>query len=252
MKIVSWNLRCPWADADGKNAVIHRAGFAYDKIRKEKPDVIAFQEIVPETYELLEKMLPEYEFFGSQRTADYSQEGLYVAWRRESFALMGAEVFWLSPTPYVAGSRFADQSDCSRVCIMTKLRDLKTNECYRFWDVHLDHVSDNARKLGLECLFDFVRFYSQKDATPHVILGDFNATPDSDTMAWCENQEGFVNASDEIAETFHNFGKISNYKIDYVYLSERLKEKVEKTEIWTDEHDGIYLSDHYPLVTTLK
>ena len=252
MKIVSWNFRCQWDQEDGKNCVIHRAGFAYDKIAKEKPDVIAFQEIRPVAFELLKKLLPEYEFFGSQRTATYGEEGLYVAWRKESCVLMGSEVFWLSPTPYVAGSRFEKQSSCSRVCPMVKLRDLKTNECVRVWDIHLDHISDEARQLGLKCLFDFVKHFSVMDSTPHIILGDFNARPDSVTMAWCEEQKGFTDVSKGLQTTFHGFGKCDNEKIDYIYVSDELKDKVEKTELWTDERDGIYLSDHYPVCMYLK
>ncbi|MBQ5926492.1 MAG: hypothetical protein IIX01_01055, partial [Clostridia bacterium] len=239
MKIVTWNFRCVWANVDGKNSVINRAGFAYDKILKERPEMIAFQEIAPITFELLKKILPEYEFFGSQRTADYSEEGLYIAFRKDLFALMGGEIFWLSPTPYVAGSRFENQSWCSRVCVMAKLRDLKTNECYRFWNVHLDHISDEARRQGVECLFEMIKHFSVMDTTPHVVLGDFNATPDSETMKWCDSQIGFTDVSKGFQTTYHGFGTITDAKIDYVYLSDSIQEKVEKTEIWTDEHDGV-------------
>lgn len=252
MKIVSWNFRCPWNWTDGKNCVIHRIGYAYDKVFGEKPDIIAFQEIKPITFELLKKTFSEYEFFGSQRTANFDEEGLYIAWRKDSCAMMGGEVFWLSPKPYEAGSRFEKQSSCSRVCVMVKLRDLKTNECIRLWDVHLDHVSDEARRLGLQCLFEFVERFSAMDSTPHVILGDFNATPESETMQWCERQKGFSDVSKGFQTTFHDFGKCNDQKIDYVYVSDSIKERVEKTTLWTDEHDGVYLSDHYPVVMTLK
>ena len=251
MKIVSWNFRCQWDRADGKNCVIHRAGYAYDKIAKERPEVIAFQEIRPVTFELLKKLLPEYDFFGSQRTAEFGEEGLYIAWRKDSFALMGSETFWLSPTPYVAGSRFQNQSDCTRVCVMAKLRDLKTNECYRLWNIHLDHISDEARRLGLECLFKFIGHFSVMDTTPHIVLGDFNATPESETMQWCEAQKGFTDVSKGFETTFHGFGTENNFKIDFIYVSDELVAKTQKTELWTDEHDGVYLSDHYPVCLTV-
>lgn len=251
MKIVTWNFRCQWDQIDGKNSVIHRAGFAYDKIQKEKPDVVAFQEIREITLELLQKMLPEYEFFGSQRTANFGQEGLYVAWRKESCALMGGEVFWLSPTPYTPGSRFDNQSECSRVCVMAKIRDKKTNETYRVWDVHLDHISDEARREGLNCLFTFVDRYSKVDSTPHVVLGDFNATPNSDTMRSCGNESGLVDVTDNLTATFHDFGKCGE-KIDYVFVSEGISGEVKEVVAWTDEHDGVYLSDHYPISVTLR
>ena len=253
MKIVTWNVRCVWkAEVDGINSFVHRAGLIYEKISAEKPDAIAFQEVTPQILELLKRVLPEYGFFGSGRLEDYGGEGLYIAWHKDSFALMGGEVFWLSPTPYVAGSRFETQSDCPRVCPMVKLRDLKTNECMRLWNIHLDHVSDEARRLGLKCLFDFVEHFSEMDSTPHIILGDFNATPESETMTWCEEREGITDVSKGFQTTFHGFGRRDDEKIDYIYVSNVLKEKVRKTELWTDEHDGVYLSDHYPVCMEIK
>lgn len=43
MKIVTFNLRCPWEDPDGINGFINRAGRIVNKIRTEMPDVICFQ-----------------------------------------------------------------------------------------------------------------------------------------------------------------------------------------------------------------
>ena len=45
MKVLSFNIRCPWRDRDGINDFIHRAGLIYDKIETEQPEVIAFQEV---------------------------------------------------------------------------------------------------------------------------------------------------------------------------------------------------------------
>ena len=44
MKITTFNIRCKF-DTDGINSFVHRAGFIFHKIQKEKPDVIAFQEV---------------------------------------------------------------------------------------------------------------------------------------------------------------------------------------------------------------
>ena len=53
MKFVTFNIRCqPYLD--GINAFIHRAGMIYDKIQKETPDVVCFQEVVPFQLEFLQ------------------------------------------------------------------------------------------------------------------------------------------------------------------------------------------------------
>ena len=36
-------------------------------------------------------------------------------------------------------------------------------------------------------------------------------------------------------------------KIDYIFVSEELSNAFVKSEVWKDSHDGIFLSDHYPV-----
>jgi endonuclease/exonuclease/phosphatase family metal-dependent hydrolase len=250
VKIVTFNLRCQWIN-DGINGFIHRAGFIYDKVRKELPAVICFQEVIPASLELLKKMLPEYEFFGQYRSKNYDGEGLFTAVLKDGFECVAFETFWLSPTPYVAGSRFEKQSECPRVCIMTKIRNKATGELFRTFNVHLDHVSDEARVLGLDCVVDFINSYNQKQALPVVLLGDFNAFPDSETIKHCEACGFLKELTKEVCGTFHGFGQTSQ-KIDYIYTTEEFALRCESAKKWEDVHEGIFLSDHYPVCVEIK
>lgn len=251
MKIVSFNIRCPWRDRDGKNDFIHRAGMVYDKIKTELPEVIAFQEVKAPTLTLLERMLPEYSFFGTMREQDYTGEGLYTAVRKDACAFLGTEVFWLSPTPYVAGSRFPDQSKCPRICLVTKIRHLATNRVLRVMNLHLDHVSDAARQQGIACVFSFLDGFEKRETLPTVILGDFNAEPADCVMHTCRARAGLFDTTAEIPVTFHGYGTTEK-KIDYIFLSEAWRDRVQGVTAWTDVHEGIYLSDHYPVCLELN
>ena len=247
MKIVSFNLRCCWRQ-DEQNAFVCRAGLIYEKITAELPEIIAFQEVVPQSLEILQRTLPEYEFFGSMRESNFAGEGLYTAFRKDTFALMASDVFWLSPTPYIPASRFEKQSYCPRVCISVKLRNLKTMETCRVINVHLDHESDEARKLGLQCIYEYIHRQDGVDKQPTVMLGDFNATPDTETMQSVFAQAWLFEASQQITgTTFHVFGKRTDCKIDYIFVTEEWKNRVANACTWTDEYSGTYLSDHYPV-----
>ena len=251
MKILTFNARCPWKGYDGINDFIHRAGFIYDKFHTETPDVIAFQEIRENSRDLLQKMLPEYEFFGTLREENYSVEGLYTAIRKNDYVFMGSEVFWLSPTPYKVASKFPEQSGCSRICLMTIVRNTNTNELFRFLNIHLDHITGPAQMLGLKCVFDFIDEYDRRNKLPTILLGDFNVAPDSETIKFADAKKGFFEATKDIKVTFHEFGK-DKRKLDYIYLSDDLKCRVESVKTWEDSHEGIYLSDHYPVCLILK
>jgi endonuclease/exonuclease/phosphatase family metal-dependent hydrolase len=133
---------------------------------------------------------------------------------------------------------------------MTKIRNRKTNEVFRLLNLHLDHISEEARVLGLKCVFDFMDSYDNKEKIPTVLLGDFNARPDGDVIKSCHERKGMFEVTKDIDVTFHNYGK-KGIKLDYIFLSDEWKDRGVKTETWTDCHEGIYLSDHYPVCLTV-
>lgn len=247
VKIVSFNLRCVWK-GDGVNAFIFRAGMVYDKIMREMPDVIAFQEMTANHLELLKRMLPEYVFCGQFRSENYAGEGLFTAVRKDAWAVIAYETFWISPTPYVAGSRFEDQSDCPRICVVTQIRNRNTGKMLRLYNIHLDHISDAARIKGIRCVFEKMEEFNGKLPLPSVVLGDYNATADSDTIRFCNDYKtpAMYDVTDKIPATFHDYGKCAA-KIDYIYVTEELKRAFLASSVWADEREGVYLSDHYPV-----
>ena len=246
-KIVSFNLRCVWK-GDGINAFIFRAGMIYDKIMREMPDVLAFQEMSTDHLELLKRMLPEYNFCGQFRSKNYSGEGVFTAVRKNVWDVIAYETFWISPTPYVAGSRFEDQSECPRICVVSQVRNRETGKMLRIYNIHLDHISDAARINGIRCVFEKMEEFNRKLPLPSLVLGDYNAYPDSETMRFCNDYKTPVmyDVTEQIPVTFHDFGR-RGVKIDYIYVTEELKGACVASGIWEDERDGIYLSDHYPI-----
>lgn len=251
MKIVTWNLRCLWS-GDGINAFLHRAGMIYEKIDKEKPELIAFQEVVAESLAFLRKIFPEYIFFGQMRSENYDGEGLCIAIRKDAFDFLGGETFWLSPTPYIAGTRFKKQSNCPRICVYTLVRHKTTGQCFRIYNIHLDHESDEARQFGLQCVIKYMEQQAEKQEACDVLLGDFNAEPESGVMQMQNERKEWIEVTTSITETFHGFGKVHNCKIDYIFLSRAFKQKIVSECTWTDCHEGIYLSDHYPVCIELE
>lgn len=251
MKIVTFNLRCVW-NKEGKNSFIHRAGLIYDKISREMPDVMAFQECTPQIMELMEKMFPEYAFCGQYRSENYWGEGLFVAVKKTDWTVLSYESFWLSPTPYVAGSRFPIQSDCPRICNVVQIRGKESGKMLRIFNVHLDHISDEARIEGIKCLLEKMEEFNARLALPAVILGDFNAGPECSTIKYCNEYEKtpLCDVTKDIPLTYHGWGGVlipEWEKIDYIYVSGGLEKALSDVGLWKDVSDGIYLSDHYPV-----
>ena len=251
IKIVTWNIRYA-TDGDGINNFIHRSGMIRQKIKAELPELIAFQEVTDASHAPLEEMLPEYYFLGIMRSKSFDNEGLYIAARKDAFEVIGLETVWLSETPYEAGSRFENQSICPRVCTMLYVRHRESNFRMRIFDLHLDHISEEARMLGMRATLDFVESYDAKEKLPTVILGDYNAGPDCSTIKYCNEYEKtpLFDVTKDIPLTYHGFGGLlipEWEKIDYIYVTGELEKRHISTEIWDTCKNGIYLSDHYPV-----
>ena len=249
MRVVCYNLRyMPNTTMDGINNFVHRAGMIFEKIFAEMTDIIGFQEVLPRQHMYLERMLTEYTIVGQFRDADFLGEGNFVALRKDRFQVLGYDTFWLSPTPYEPGSRFEGQSDCPRICNVIRVRHKLNNQIFRIFNTHLDHVGEEARVKGIKCILDELERLNAITEFPAMIMGDFNAYPDSETIRLCETYEKYplVDVTAGLAGTFHSFGK-TNTKIDYLYMTDELAAKVTAYGQWDDVQNGCYLSDHTPI-----
>lgn len=249
MKIVTFNLRCMYK-GDGINSFVHRAVLLADKIEDEKPDVVAFQEVKAPSLKILERLLPDYILVGQLRDADYGGEGLYTAIRKDTCQVLGFETIWLSPTPYVPGSRFENQSRFPRICLQAMVRHYESGQVIRLFNLHLDHISEEAKVLGMEAALSYAEEFKNKGNFPYVVLGDFNAHPDSNVVKLCLKKE-LSDVTADIPTSFHKFGEVAS-KIDYILMSGEISEKVKNVQAWTQEENGIYLSDHYPICAELN
>ena len=168
--------------------------------------------------------------------------------KKDRFELAGFETVWLSPTPHEYGSRFLDASPYPRLCVMVHLREKETYQEFRVYNTHLDHRSEEARNKGLKIILDFIELQENKKALPSILMGDFNAQRDSNTIEMCSK---FTELTTGIGDTFHDFGRRVGYgQIDYMFAIGKVKKIA--TEKWQDCHDGIYLSDHYPVCTQVE
>ena len=83
------------------------------------------------------------------------------------------------------------------------------------------------------------------------LMGDFNDEPDSAPIKMlCES---LTDLTTNVGRTFHNYGRCKEMpmKIDYVFTS--VKDIEYSAELVSDgPFDGIYPSDHYPVVVTAE
>lgn len=126
-----------------------------------------------------------------------------------------------------------------RIAIEATMK-LPNGETIRFLGTHLDHASQADREAQAQALNDAVR----ESAIPTVLAGDFNATPDSKTIAILE-EFWTIAGADNPAPTFPS--REPTIKIDYVMFAPADRWQVQNTRVIQDE----VASDHCAYLATL-
>ena len=243
--IVTFNIRCDY-DHDGINNFKFRKPLILDKIKKENPDIICFQEVLPHVAIWLKDNLLDYYVIGCGRDKNLEDEQTTIAYKKFKFNLMGMEVFWLSETPKVPASRYVNQSICPRVCTKALFQNLETKEVFRVYNTHLDHIGSEARQLGLCQILEQMELEDSFVQAPIILTGDFNALPDSIEMESLKKYPHLIDLTAKLGGTFHDFGKLKELdKIDYIIVQDDFG--CNSVAIWDTCEEGVYLSDHYPV-----
>ena len=256
MKVVTFNIRGDFG-VDGENDFRFRKPLIEKKLRAEQPDLIGFQEVMPHMAAWLREILPGYTVVGCGRgeiragVQTLGGEQMTVAFRTDRYNLIEMRTFWLSPEPWVPGSRYAVQSSCPRTATELLLMEYATGKVIRVLNTHLDHEGAPARMLGLRQVLTHLASAVLFPEAPVILMGDFNAEPDSPEMQVFAEYPDYANATAGIGATFHAFGRAEAvHAIDYIFLKGGIR--CASVTKWTDQEQGVYLSDHYPVCAEVQ
>lgn len=248
LQLVTFNLRMDTPE-DGRNCFDGRKTMVRRALETRRPDIVGFQEVLPHMADFLRQSLEGYTLVGCGRERDLGGEACSVAFRAGRFRLIAMQTFWLSPTPDLPGTRYAVQSPCPRTAVEVLLEDREEKKVLRVINTHLDHEGAPARRLGLEQILRHAASAGLFPDAPCAICGDMNAEPGDEAFACLEGFPGYTCATSGIGVTYHGYGRVRGSSIDAVFLRGAIR--CVRAEKWTEEENGIFLSDHYPVCATL-
>lgn len=244
LKIVTFNLRI--TEDDGLNIWGNRVSHVIDKIKQEVPDLIGFQELTEISLTDLKQQLTDYVFVGCGRDDQMSGEMVMIAYNKHGLDLMSLDIFWFSDTPSKPGSK-KEIMTLARPCNVAIFRDCKTLRLFRVYNTHFDHMQSSIRVQSSHQLLNDLQIREQNISLPTLIMGDMNSEPQDEEMkALVDNN--LIDLTDNVDYTFHDYGKMK-IKIDYIYATPTIK--ASKAVAWTECFDGVYLSDHYPVMVNV-
>lgn len=246
VRMMSCNLRCLTPLDLGEKSWFFRADLLLSDIAGQNPGIIGFQEATRWQYDYLTEVLPQYDSVITYRDGSIIAEGCLIFYHKDLYDLVDKGSFWLSETPDVMSKDWGAAH--YRICSYVILADKASGKQFVVFNTHLDHVSDEARIKGIDVVLDKI---VQFGGLPAVIMGDFNAKEGSQTYKAVT--ENFLDARYETENTtdsytYQNWGNLeSARRIDYFMIS-KTGFRVEKYAVLPAVHDGVYASDHCPLV----
>ena len=248
--MMSANVRCLTPLDLGKKSWFYRADLLMEDIASQAPGIIGFQEATQWQYNYLVASMPQYDSVIDYRDTSIASEGCPIFYHKDLYTLVDKGSFWPSETPDVMSKDWGAAH--YRICSYVILKENASGKSFVVFNTHLDHVSDEARIKGIGVVLDKI---AQFGGLPAVIMGDFNAVEGSETYK--SVTQDFLDARYEAAETrdsytYQNWGNLESAKrLDYFMIS---KEGITalRYDVIPAQHDGVYASDHCPIVLELK
>ena len=245
LKVSTFNIQN--SNSPTSNKWERRMDAACEFITIEDLDIIGTQELTPNAKNYLEKNLKNYHIIGDTRgSIGITDEYNSILLKKDLFDIMEFETYALSNTIYTKGTKFFGDS-FPRICTMGKLKT--KNNLYLVLNTHLDNVPGKHRKKELEVLSEIIDINKENDIQI-ILTGDFNMRlKDKSLLEKFRLENNFKDAVlTTSGSSFRNFNQ--KLPIDHIFYSDGLE--MVNSKMIDKQYSGVYPSDHFPMVTTLK
>jgi endonuclease/exonuclease/phosphatase family metal-dependent hydrolase len=254
IKVMTYNIRCGFCeDSSDVNNWSNRKYLVAYLIKSHHPDLIGLQEAEMFQVNELIEMLDEYDWYGVSREDGKERgESTAILYKKKRFEPLSKQTLWLSETPELV-SKGWDAALNRTVTIIKFKEKLSCNEVY-YANTHFDHIGEQARTESSRLIINELGKYTGD--YPVIFSGDLNYTSSSegykilysklfDTKSVSEKESGGN-------ITYTGFGKDiqPDNKIDFIFVNDKVK--VLNHIVDTTLFNGLYPSDHYPVISEIK
>jgi endonuclease/exonuclease/phosphatase family metal-dependent hydrolase len=259
IRVVSYNIRFD-NPGDRQHIWDNRRDRVINVLKFHKADIFCLQEPLMHQIGDIEKAFPGFAWYGLGRE-DGDRKGEFnpVFYNKSRFNLLEKGTFWLSETPDVPGS-LGWFAKLPRIATWVKLLDRATGREFFVFNTHLDHQSQQARERGAELILAMIN--DMAGDLPVVLAGDFNDRPGTAPYNKILDAVSPIQMFDaRLSARYSHHGPSFTYVgldfmgvpgriIDYIFVSPGVF--VDFHAYLTDNWDGIFPSDHLPVLIEMK
>ena len=250
LKVMTFNIRYDNPD-DKLNNWKYRKEEVIKMIRFQNIDILGAQEVLANQLKDITQQLPEYSSIGVGRE-DGIEKGEFspIYYKKDKFTVVKSGYFWLSETKDKPSKGW--DAACERIATWAQLKDKSTGKVVFVLNTHLDHVGTVARQKSVELLKKNTALLSE--GLPQIIMGDFNADPESTVIKQMLLLTDSIELFDSKAVankvfgstwTFNGFGTVAIKErpiIDYIFVNKAVR--VKEHHIAPETANGKFISDH--------
>ena len=250
-KVISYNIRnsggaANAAKADGENCWMNRRQATINLLKREKPDMIGMQEVLPDQLAYINKKAKGYGHIGVGRD-DGKNEGEYMViyYNKRRFRLLDSTTRWLSETPEQVSLGW--DGACRRTVTYVLLQEKKTGQKIAYLNTHLDHVGPVARRESVLLLCKFIDELVPA-GVPVILGGDMNSTIE-DVIFRPLEEKAHMKVARDIAPitdnegTFNAWGRHADV-IDHFFVRDVTPLEFHCLK---GDYGAPFISDHYPI-----
>lgn len=221
-------------------------------IKRHKFDVFGAQEPLFNQLQDMEGLLPDYAYFGLSRDGKAnSGEFAPIFYNKETVEILESGQFWLTDAEDKSTPSVGWDARYPRTCVWLKVKHKVVNETFFVFNVHLDHIGNQAQRESTLLLMEEIPQIAQ--GYPYFLLGDFNYGHNSANYQLLQSATNFVDtygiANRKINGDKGTFpGNPSYGRIDHIFVNETNPPTIRRYQIVTDSFSGILPSDHSPVM----
>ena len=260
-RVMTYNIRFAGnEETDGVNAWSNRKELVASMIRFHHSDIVGLQEaLLPQLNDLTE-LLPGYSWIGVGRDDGKSNgEFSSILFRNDRFKVLKHSTFWLSDTPEIPSKGW--DAALPRIVTWAKFKDKETKKSFFIFNTHYDHIGENARNNSSRLLVKRIKEIC--DNSRVVVTGDFNTRmsteaykilieQSADKLTLYDAQSKSQTEHHGSNVTFNGFGTSiePGNKIDFIFVTKDVS--VIQHGVLDETVDGLYPSDHMPVIAEVK
>lgn len=249
--VMSYNV---YIKGSGEKSPENRTDEVVTNIRKYSPDSFGLQEADEGWMERLPAELTEYAYIGIGRNSNEGGgEASPVFYKKDKYELVDSGTFWLSKTPEKA-SRSWDAM-FKRICTYAILKNKETGFTYAHFNAHFDHMGVIARLESVAVITEKIAAIAPN--LPVVFSGDLNDYEGGDMYnrvleSGLKDTKFLAKTATGGNVTYHGYSNLveKDAPIDFIFVNAFAKE-VESYTVDTEQINGIYPSDHHPVISKI-